>query len=133
VDIRDAERASDFARTAEAIELVRLTMRTGAGDPVTGGGLTAREIEALRATGEDVTDRDLAQRLAVSPSTAHATRKAALAKLASVLRRAGFLPDVASTSGDGAAGSGAGSGARISQIPPSAATQAANSTPRASS
>ncbi len=91
IDILDAERATDFVRTAEAVELIRRALSPAAGQPAE-GSLTDRERAALRATGEEVTDRDLALRLAVSPSTAHATRKSALEKLGQMLRRAGLWP-----------------------------------------
>ncbi len=91
VDILDAERASDFAKSAEAIELLRRAMSASEeGDAAS--DLTERERDALRATGEGVTDRDLALRLAVSPSTAHATRKSAIEKVGRLLRRAGLWP-----------------------------------------
>lgn len=101
VDILDAERASDFAKTAEAIELVRRTLAPGDGSDKgdAANDLNERERAALRATGEGVTDRDLALRLAVSPSTAHATRKSALEKLGRVLRRAGLWPGEPSNPG----------------------------------
>jgi RNA polymerase sigma factor (sigma-70 family) len=91
VDITDAERATDFARTAEAVDFVRRALSPIQSDPAP-EGLTERERAALRATGEDVTDRDLALRLGVSPSTAHTTRRTALEKLGTMLRRAGLWP-----------------------------------------
>lgn len=77
---------SDVAGLAETIDLVRRHAFGLADDKGPGAG--SEEAHVLRLLAEGLSDRELAQRLGVSPSTAHARKRAALDGLAASLRRA---------------------------------------------
>lgn len=72
---------------AERIHAVRECLRPHP------AGLTPEEVWLLRAAAEGATDRDLAERLGVAASTAHARRRAALDKLRRLLARRGIRGD----------------------------------------
>lgn len=61
-------------------------------------GLNAEEVWLLRAAADGATDRDLADRLGVAASTAHARRRAALDKLRRLLARRGIRGESAERS-----------------------------------
>jgi RNA polymerase sigma factor (sigma-70 family) len=69
---------------AEAIDALRAVLRGDLGD------LTERERLALRLSAQGSGDREIAERLGVAPSTAHATKQAAYAKLRRVLGHLGL-------------------------------------------
>lgn len=71
--------ATEAGQLAENIERVRRVMRGEI------GGLTDRERWVLRLVSEGSTDRDLALKLGVSPSTAHEAKQSAYARLRAVL------------------------------------------------
>ncbi|MBX3376722.1 MAG: sigma-70 family RNA polymerase sigma factor [Phycisphaeraceae bacterium] len=74
---------------AEVLEAIRACLRGEA------GGLTPDERVILRLSGTGSSDRDLAARLSVSPSTANARKRAAFDKLRRHLESLGHHPDVA--------------------------------------
>jgi DNA-binding NarL/FixJ family response regulator len=86
----DAPNAGDdpsaAAGLAETIDLVR-QHAFGLADAA-GQGPGSEEAVVLRLLAQGLSDRELAQRLGVSPSTAHARKRAALDGLAAALRRA---------------------------------------------
>jgi RNA polymerase sigma factor (sigma-70 family) len=92
-DAREAElrlRAEDQAQkddtqAAESIDAVRACLR---GDPGT-AGLSEEERWILRASASGITDRELAQRLRIAPSTANDRKKAAYEKLRRYLESRG--------------------------------------------
>lgn len=74
---------------AEVLEAVRACLRGEAGD------LTPDERAILRLSGSGASDRDLAARLSVSPSTANARKRAAFDKLRRHLASLGHRPETA--------------------------------------
>lgn len=76
--------AHDSITLSETLEAIRQAVAGEAGD------LTEHERWVLRHTRDGLTDRALATRLGVSPSTAHQTRKAAMSKLRRFLGRLGL-------------------------------------------
>jgi RNA polymerase sigma factor (sigma-70 family) len=72
---------------AEVLDAIRSCLR---GDM---GNLSPDEREILRLCGSGASDRDLAARLSVSPSTANARKRAAFEKLRRHLASAGHRPD----------------------------------------
>lgn len=74
---------------AEVLEAIRACLRGEA------GGLTPDERVILRLSGSGSSDRDLAARLRVSPSTANARKRAAFDKLRRHLESLGHHPDAA--------------------------------------
>lgn len=85
---------TDALHLAGAVECVREALDGRAGD------LTEQERWVLRLAGEGGTDRTIAERLGVSPSTAHQARKSALRKLERLLARRGFREDPGERTGD---------------------------------
>lgn len=75
------------AELAEVLEAVRACLRGEAGD------LTPDERAILRLSGTGASDRDLAARLSVSPSTANARKRAAFDKLRRHLASLGHRPE----------------------------------------
>jgi DNA-directed RNA polymerase specialized sigma24 family protein len=85
----DALAHLDEVHLAERVELVRACLAgdgTGAGAGV--ANLSPDERLILRLLGEGVSDRTLAERLGVAPSTANARKRAAMDKLRDALERA---------------------------------------------
>ncbi len=76
---------SDDAGTAELLDLVRACLR----GEVAAAGLSPDEVDVLRGISQNESDRALADRLGISPSTAHGRKKAALAKLRGYLTSRG--------------------------------------------
>ena len=74
---------AELASTAAMIELVRGILA----GTISTGGLAASERAMLYRVAHGATDRDLGAELGVSPSTAHARKRAALEKLAAILTR----------------------------------------------
>jgi RNA polymerase sigma factor (sigma-70 family) len=72
---------------AEEVQAVRDAL---AGRGPVGSQLSDQERWVLRLVSQGQTDREIARRLGVSPSTAHETRKAAVEKLGRILGRAGL-------------------------------------------
>jgi RNA polymerase sigma factor (sigma-70 family) len=72
---------------AEVLDVIRACLRGNMGD------LTTDEREILRLCGSGASDRDLAARLSVSPSTANARKRAAMEKLRRHLAAAGHRPE----------------------------------------
>lgn len=72
---------------AEVLEVIRACLRGEA------GGLTPDERAILRLSGSGASDRDLAARLSVSPSTANARKRAAFDKLRRHLESMGHHPE----------------------------------------
>jgi len=72
---------ADLLELAAHIDRVRSLLSGQHGD------LSPEERAALRGIGEEQTDRELARRLGISPSTAHARKKTALQRLADLLSR----------------------------------------------
>ncbi|MFN0131349.1 MAG: RNA polymerase sigma factor [Phycisphaerales bacterium] len=83
-DAAEAEEPVDSPGLAERVHAVRECLQPHP------EGLTSDESWLLRAAADGATDRDLAKRLGVAPSTAHARRKAALDKLRRLLARRGI-------------------------------------------
>jgi RNA polymerase sigma factor (sigma-70 family) len=77
------------AELAEVLDAVRATLRGESGD------LTADERAVLRLCGSGASDRDLAARLSISPSTANARKRAAFDKLRRHLASLGHRPEAA--------------------------------------
>ncbi|MFN0011437.1 MAG: RNA polymerase sigma factor [Phycisphaerales bacterium] len=73
----DEGHGSDAAAGAELIEVVRELLTPAAGS----AGLDAETAHTLRLIAEGVSDRELASRLGVAASTAHARKQAALERL----------------------------------------------------
>jgi len=69
--------AGEATGLAEMIERVRRALAGGAG----AAGLTADEVQVLSLLSRGESDRGLAERLGVAPSTANARKRAALEKL----------------------------------------------------
>ncbi|MDX2131769.1 MAG: sigma-70 family RNA polymerase sigma factor [Planctomycetota bacterium] len=80
----DAGSSTDAAHLSGALQCVREAMDGRAGD------LSEQERWVLRLAGEGATDRTIAERLRISPSTAHQARKSAVAKLRRLLARRGY-------------------------------------------
>lgn len=72
---------------AEVLDAIRAVLRGNLGD------LNPDEREILRLCGSGASDRDLAARLSVSPSTANARKRSALEKLRRHLAAAGHRPE----------------------------------------
>lgn len=81
LDHADGQSPHDAAELAASIDLVRTLI----GGRVAGVGLSEDDRATLRAIADGRTDRELAHLLGVSPSTAHARKRAALARLAELL------------------------------------------------
>jgi len=64
--------------------------QSGPADRSAAGPFSAEDRDLLRAVSEGATDRQLAQRLAVAPSTATVRRQALLQRVAEFLRNRGF-------------------------------------------
>lgn len=91
---RNAGTSADFEqqadRSEEPTDLLELAARIDRVRSLLSGqhgGLSPEERAALRGIGEEQTDRELAQRLGISPSTAHTRKKTALQRLADLLSR----------------------------------------------
>ncbi len=87
----EADGPDAAAELAAQVDAVRRVMQGQAGD------LSAADRAVLRAIAEGATDREVASRLEVSPSTAHERKKAVLERLGSVLR--GLVPRFGEDSG----------------------------------
>lgn len=81
------EADADFARL---LEVLRAVLRGETAEP-----LSADDRALLRAIAEGESDRAMAARLGLSPSTANARKQAALGKVRRLLSRLGFAPDSA--------------------------------------
>ncbi|CAG0969816.1 hypothetical protein PHYC_01181 [Phycisphaerales bacterium] len=79
----------DEASLSEALEVVRRAMDGRLSD------LTEQERWVIRLAAEGATDRTIAERLKISPSTANQCKQSAMSKLARVLARLGFRPEPA--------------------------------------
>jgi RNA polymerase sigma factor (sigma-70 family) len=77
------------ADLAEVLDAIRATLRGDSGD------LTTDERAVLRLCGAGASDRDLAARLSISPSTANARKRAAFEKLRRHLATLGHRPEAA--------------------------------------
>ncbi len=77
-----ATEASDAAAGAELIEVVRELLTPAAGS----AGLDAETTHTLRLIAEGVSDRELASRLGVAASTAHARKQVALGRLRTAIQ-----------------------------------------------
>lgn len=77
------------AELAEVLDAVRATLRGASGD------LSIDERAILRLCGSGASDRDLAARLSISPSTANARKRAAFEKLRRHLASLGHRSEVA--------------------------------------
>lgn len=80
----DHAAAHDSVALSETLEAIRLAVAGEAGD------LTEQERWVLRHARDGLTDRALASRMGVSPSTAHQARRSAMAKLRRFLGRLGL-------------------------------------------
>ncbi|MFA6045364.1 MAG: sigma-70 family RNA polymerase sigma factor [Phycisphaerales bacterium] len=89
--------AHDGVALSETLEAIRLAVAGEAGD------LTEQERWVLRHARDGLTDRALASRMGVSPSTAHQARRSAMAKLRRFLGRLG-LGDEPDEPGNGETG-----------------------------
>ncbi|MBI1190429.1 MAG: sigma-70 family RNA polymerase sigma factor [Tepidisphaera sp.] len=76
--------AHDSVALSEVLEAIRKAVAGEAGD------LTEQERWLLRHARDGLTDRALASRMGVSPSTAHQARRSAMAKLRRLLGRQGL-------------------------------------------
>lgn len=97
---------ADTARMAEALHAIRSVLAGDTPQPPRGKNteppgeplndpLSDQERWLLRAAADGLSDRELAQRLRVSPSTAHTARKQALVKLKRILAMLGIRADSA--------------------------------------
>lgn len=82
-----AEGPHDAASLSEALEVVRKALDGRLSD------LSEQERWVVRLAAEGATDRTIAERLRISPSTANQCKQSALSKLRRVLARLGFRPE----------------------------------------
>jgi RNA polymerase sigma-70 factor (ECF subfamily) len=83
---------SDPAEALHAAELVQ-AVRACLAAPAAYGGLTEDERWLVQAAASGVSDRDVARRLSISPSTANARKRAALEKVRRFLAQRGYRPE----------------------------------------
>jgi DNA-directed RNA polymerase specialized sigma24 family protein len=86
---------SGSMQAAELIQAVRDCMAA----PVERGGLTEDERWLAQAAAAGASDRDLAKRLSISPSTANARKRAVLEKVRRYLAQRGHRPETAERAG----------------------------------
>jgi RNA polymerase sigma factor (sigma-70 family) len=82
----------DPAEAIHAAELIQ-AVRQCLAAPVSEGGLTEDERWLAQAAATGASDRDLARRLSISPSTANARKRAALEKVRRYLAQRGHRPE----------------------------------------
>jgi RNA polymerase sigma factor (sigma-70 family) len=82
----------DPAEALHGAELIQ-TVRDCLSTPASQGGLTEDERWLVQAAGSGVSDRDIARRLGISPSTANARKRAALEKVRRFLAQRGYRPE----------------------------------------
>lgn len=80
----------DPARSVAFSELLEAVLRRVTGEE---GGLSAQDRAVLLALSRGASDRDLAAQLNLAPSTAHARKTTALAKLRAALTQIGYQAD----------------------------------------
>ena len=89
-----ADQLEDMA-LAQHLEVIRAALKdpgSGAAAPGSGGaGLTDQERDILRGSGAGESDRDLARRLSLAPSTINEKKQAALRKLRRFMATHGLL------------------------------------------
>lgn len=95
-----AQDATIAGELAEQVSAVRSLLSASPGSPPADmEPLSVEDRHLLRAISQGRTDRELAAELGTSASTAHARKKAALARLGRVLARLGLLPGAAEEDG----------------------------------
>jgi len=80
----------ELMETAEQIDAVRAFLRTRTGD----GALTEQEREIITAAASGTSDRELAARLALAPSTINDKKQSGWGKVRRFLARTGHRPEI---------------------------------------